>query len=329
MAESGGVSGILGADTETPADGAVPETPTPLDPTAAALAAEEAKSNPRLAEKASAYFDKQSHLVEVQTEHLHEQRAVNLSLLKLKRIDERLKLGLRVFVILVATALGVGAVMIVRDAITSRRVIVEPFHAPPALAARGVDGAVIASGLLDELGRLQDATRSSVAARGLSGAWTGNIKLDVPETGVSPGEISRLLKERFGHDVHIEGDLVETQTGALSLTVRGNGVPPRSFGGLSTDLEKLTVAAAEYVYAKSQPARWATYLINEQRYTEAIAYCRTTVASADPAERPRLFNAWGIASDSTGGSPRESLGLWLQRGFSPTFGSHTSISRTA
>ena len=94
MAESGGISGILGADTESPADASVPETG--LDPTAAAIAAKAAETDPELAKKAGAYFDKQSHLVEVQTEHLHEQRAVNLTLLKLKRIDERMRVGLRV-----------------------------------------------------------------------------------------------------------------------------------------------------------------------------------------------------------------------------------------
>jgi len=106
VAESGGISGLLGSDSESPVEGTVSETSTPLDPTAAALAAEAAKSNPELAERASAYFVKQSRLVEIQTEHLHEQRAVNLQLLKLKRFDERLRVALRLFVILVATAVS-------------------------------------------------------------------------------------------------------------------------------------------------------------------------------------------------------------------------------
>jgi hypothetical protein len=111
MAESGEVSGILGADAEPPSE----STATFLDPTAAALAAEAAKCDPELAKEASAYFRKQSHLIEVQTEHLHEQRAVNLSLLKLKRFDERLKVGLRVFVILAASAIGLGLIEMFRD----------------------------------------------------------------------------------------------------------------------------------------------------------------------------------------------------------------------
>jgi len=106
MAESGGVSGILGTESESPGEGSSPETSAPLDPTAAALAAEASRNNPELAQAASAYFRKQSHLVEIQTEHLHEQRIVNLQLLKLRRLGERLRVGLQVFFVLAATAIG-------------------------------------------------------------------------------------------------------------------------------------------------------------------------------------------------------------------------------
>ena len=168
---------------------------------------------------------------------------------------------------------------------------------------------MIASGLLDELSHLQDATRSSAAARNLSSAWASNINLNVPETGVSLGEISRLLRERFGHDVHIDGELIET-SGGLALTVRGNGVPPHSFSGSATELAKLTVEAAEYIYSKSQPARWAVYLTQVERYEETIAFGRTAFASAAPLERPGILNAWAIAIQDTGGSNREALALY-------------------
>jgi tetratricopeptide (TPR) repeat protein len=309
MAESGGVSGILGTEGESPGEGSTLETATPLDPTAAALAAEAAKNNPDLAQAASAYFRKQSHLVEIQTEHLHEQRIVNLQLLKLRRLGERLRVGLQLFFVLVATAIGLGAVLMLRDALTSRRVVIEPFHAPPGLATRGIDGTVIASGLLDQLSQLQDATRSSTAARGLTGAWAGTIKLDVPETGISVGELSRLLKERFGHDVHIDGDLVETPAGGLELTIRGNGVPPRSFSASTADLAKLTVEAAEYVYSMSQPVRWSSFLNNSGRYREAIEFCRTAIPRVSPDDRSVLLTRWALANDSSGGSTRESLEL--------------------
>ena len=111
----------------------------------------------------------------------------------------------------------------VRDAFNSHQLVIEPFHAPVDVPARGVDGTVVASALLDELTHLQDATRSSSAAFGLTGAWADNIKREVSESGISVGEISRLLRARFGLDVHIDGDLTETMTGGLALRVRGNG----------------------------------------------------------------------------------------------------------
>src|ERR1700685_1433484 len=146
MAEARGVSGILGPDTESPAEGSAPETQ--LDPTAAALAAEAAKSDPELAKEATGYFRKHSHLVDGQTEHLHEQRAVNLQLLKLKRFGERLRIALQAFWILVATVIGLGGVLLIHDAVSSRRVVIEPFDTPSALVSRGVTGKVVAAGLL-------------------------------------------------------------------------------------------------------------------------------------------------------------------------------------
>ena len=276
---------------------------------AAAVATNIANHSPEVAAETAAFLRKQTELVKAQRKTVEAEHEYFELEWGPRLLGIRLRIAFQIFIALVATVIGIGVAIMIRDAVTSRRVVIEPFHAPPGLAARGIDGTVIASGLLDELSRLQDATRSSSAARGLSGAWTGNIKLEVPETGVSIGEISRLLKERFGHDVHIDGDLIETATGGLALTVRGNGVPPKTFSGSATELEKLTVEAAEYVYSQSQPARWASYLSGVERYEEAIAFCRTAVASADPAERPRLLNAWALAIDASGGSTREALAL--------------------
>jgi tetratricopeptide (TPR) repeat protein len=310
VTESGGVSGLLGTDGESPTEGLTPEAPTPLDPTAAALAAEVAKNNPELAQEAAAYFRKQGHLVEIQTEHLHEQRAVNLQLLKLKRFGDRLRVGLQVFLILVATVIGIGVAVLIHDAITSRRVVIEPFDAPSALAARGVTGKVIASGLLGVLNRLQAATKSSAAKRDLTNAWSAEVELALPEAGVSIGALSRMLKRRFGHDVYIDGDLVQGETGNLELTVRGDGVPQKTFTGVSNELDKLTMQGAEYVYSQSEPALFATYLSNAGRDAEAIHFCQGAYVSASMADRPYLLNTWGIALQNTVGAVDQALALF-------------------
>ena len=81
------------------------------------------------------------------------------------------------------------------------------------------------------LTRIQAASRANVEHRQLSNAWTNDIAIDVPETGISIGQIERTLKERFGHDQHIDGDLVRTDSGGLALTVRGTGILPQTFTG--------------------------------------------------------------------------------------------------
>ena len=310
------VGGILGDEDEKP-QAETPDTLATAEAFAAAVAAIASRQDPEVAGKTAQFLDHQSRLLETQREHLKDEHALRLHFLRgqarevdIRRFGLRLRVGFQLFLVLVATVIGIGAVIMINDAVHSRRVVMEPFDAPPALAARGLTGKVIAGGLLDELSRLQDATRSSAAALGLSGAWAGNIKLDVPETGVSVGEISRLLKERFGHDVHIDGDVVETPTGGLALTVRGNGVPPKSFSGSVTELGKLTIEAAEYVYSKSQPVRWASYLQNAGRSDEAIAFCRETVGSASKADQPYLLNIWANSINNTGGSQQEALTLY-------------------
>jgi hypothetical protein len=296
MAE-GLVDGILGDEGER-SEAEAPETLVGANAFAAAIAAIASRQDPGVARKTEEFLSDQSRLLKIQADHLKDEHAARLQFLRgqarevdIRRLGLRLRVGFQLFLVLVATAIGLGGAVLVRDAVTSRRVIIEPFHAPPSLAARGIDGAVVAAGLLDNLSHLQDATRSSSAARSLSGAWTGNIKLDVPETGISLGEISRLLRDRFGNDVRIEGDLVETTAGGLALTVRGNGVPAMTFEGSATELGQITGKAAEYVYSKSQPARWATHLTNVSRNEEAIAFSRAAMTGADPAERPWLLNA--------------------------------------
>jgi len=302
-------AGLFGGMLGSEAEGEPASTKAGPEAFAAAVAANIGNQSSEVAAETAAFFREQTQLVKAQRKSVEAEHQFFMAEWGPRLLGIRLRIAFQIFIALVATVMGIGVAIMIRDAITSRRVVIEPVRMPATLAARGFDGTITAGAILDELTRLQDATRSSSAARGLSGAWTGNIKLEVPETGVSIGEISRLLKERFGHDLHIEGDLIETATGGLALTVRGNGVPPKSFSRPATELEKLTVEAAEYVYSQSQPVRWATYLSNVNRYQEAIAFCRTAVASADPADRPRFLSTWALAIDASGGSTREALAL--------------------
>ncbi|MGA2366779.1 MAG: hypothetical protein ABSG12_14955, partial [Steroidobacteraceae bacterium] len=292
MAESGGVSGILGTESEASVEGSVSETG--LDPTAAALAAEAAKSDPELAKKASAYFDSQRHLVDVQTEHLHEQRAVNLSLLKLKRSRERLKLGLQLFVILAATVIGIGALLMIRNAIEAHGVVIEAFQVPPDLAQRGLTGEAIAEQVLDQLAEMEAAASSSSArpASSYSSSWGHDLKVEIPETGVSFGELNRYLHEAWGRESHISGEVYETPTG-ITVTARTSEKQSKSFSGRTDDLGQLVRRAAESIYAQTQPYRFANYLFNQGRMDEYAAVTQRLSRDRNPVERAWAHQSMG------------------------------------
>ncbi|HEY6484713.1 MAG TPA: hypothetical protein VIY54_14400 [Steroidobacteraceae bacterium] len=284
---------------------------------ASAVAAMISQHDPGVARRTEDFLVEQTQLLRVQKEHLKDEHAARLHYLlgqarevDIRRFGLHLRVGFQLFLVLVATAIALGATLMIHDAINSRSVVVESFDAPPVLVARGVSGKVVASGLLDDLRRLQSATRADAAKRDLSNAWTGEIKLDVPETGISLGEISRMLKARFGHDLYIDGELVQTETDGLALTVRGDAVAAKTFVGTAGDLEKLTTQAAEYVYSKSEPVLWAYYLTNKGRNEEAVAFSKASFSGADRADRPYLLNTWANALSNAGGSPRESLALY-------------------
>jgi tetratricopeptide (TPR) repeat protein len=310
------LGGILGDEDGKP-DVEPPESPAGSEAFAAAVASRLSGNDPQVARDTSLFLKRQAQLLQIQAEHLKDEHALRLAHLhnqlreeNVRRLGLRLRVSFQLLLVLVATVIGVGIAIMIRDAVTSRRVVVEPFEIADNVAAHVPSGKIVAGELLDELSRLQNETRSSAAARGLSGAWTSNIRLDVPETGISIEEISRLLKERFGHDVHIDGDLIQTPTGGLALTIRGNGVPPKTFSGTAMELDKLTVAAAEYVYSKSQPVRWAYYLQNMGRNQDAIAFCRAAVGSASVEDQPYLLNVWANTINNTGGSAHEALALY-------------------
>ena len=293
MAESGEMSGLLSADAGSPAEGANPETPTTLDPTAAALAAEAAKSNPSLAENASAYFLKQSRLVEIQTEHLHEQRAVNLQLLKLKRFDERLRVALRLFLILVATVIGIGALVVIHDAITDHGLVVEAFAVPPDMIRDGLTGEVVATRFLDKLQAMQTATTSDRPADSYQYNWGSDLKVEIPETGLSFGEFRTLLRDRFGHSNHISGEVIRTPTG-IAVTARFGDASPVTVTGNESEFDELAGKAAEAVYRTTQPYRFAQFLSGQNRNAEAFHVIGDLATNGPQNERGWAYIEWGM-----------------------------------
>ncbi|MBV8630318.1 MAG: hypothetical protein JOZ83_05300 [Silvibacterium sp.] len=241
-------------------------------------------------------LQEQRRQIHVQTHHLEAEHGLRMGLLQGQLVSQRLRIGLQLFGVLLLTALGLGILLMFHDAVTSNAVVVDVFETPPALASRGVTGTVVASEVLNTLKALQSATRSTEKNQDTVGAWQSDIRIEVPETGASIGEISRLIHERFGHDLHIHGELVQGNSGGLALTVWGDNVQARTFTGEDEDFGKLALRAAEYIYGRAQPAEYAKYLGNHHRAEEALAFVSATMGRATSnTERAALANMWANA----------------------------------
>ena len=291
--ESGGIAGLVGTDNDAPADNAGGESG--LDPTAAALAAEAFKTHPELATEAAAYFRKQGHLVDIQTEHLHEQRAVNLSLLKLRRIAERLKVALQFVAAMAGVLVAIVLLRMVWSASSDRELVVEAFSVPPDLAARGITGQVMASQILDKLGEINAKANSSRLPSSYAAHWAQQAKVEIPETGLSLAELQRFFREWLGHETHITGDVIRTPEG-LALTIRAGESGGQTVRAAENELSTLALNAAEAAFQSTQPYRFSWYLRNTGRPSEMIAVLRKLAAEA-PTVRERAWALAGLCGD--------------------------------
>jgi tetratricopeptide (TPR) repeat protein len=310
-------NGVLGGEDEQ-RETEAPQALAGAEAFAAAISAIASRQDPGVARKTEAFLDEQTLLLETQRRHLEDEHALRLEhlahqrhLLRGQRLGQAIRIAFQIVIGLAVLVIGAGVIVMLYDAFTSRSVVIDSFDAPAALAARGVTGTVLASDVLDELTRLQHATETfeQGVKRNLSNGWSNNVKVAVPETGISLGEISRLLTARFGHDTHIGGDLVQTSSGDFVLTVRGDNVAPKTFTGGADQLGSLVTTAAQYLYSQFQPALWARYLQQAGRCPESIAFVRSIYDGTERGSRASLLATWAACLETTGGSMREAVQL--------------------
>jgi tetratricopeptide (TPR) repeat protein len=238
-----------------------------------------------------AFLRDQRRLINLQAEHLHEQREVQLSHLKLSRFNELMKAALQVMTAAVGLAVVAVVAVMAWNAYEDHGVVIEAFSVPPDLAARGLTGQVAASQLLDRLAQLQQQTVTSRPASSYANDWGGDIKVEIPETGVSIGELNRYLRQWLGSGTRISGEIVRTPAG-FAVTARAGDAPGRRFEGPEADIDKLIGQAAEAVYQQTQPYRYAVYLASSGRQDEAIAAFARLAGAGPPDERAWAYAGW-------------------------------------
>ncbi len=307
MAE-GLLEGILGGEEEK-----IDRTVSGAEPLASAIATNLASQSPEVAAETVAFLRQQTSVLRLQEKNLEAEYEFFESEAGPRLLALRLRTGFQIFMALVATVIGIGFAVMIRDALTSRSVMVDAIEIAPNIAAQVPSSQILSAGLLDVLTRIQAATRSNAERRALSNAWTSEISVDIPETGVSIAQLERMLKNRFGHDQHIAGDLVASGKGGLALTVRGSGIMPSTFTDEGGDLGKLLTQAGEYVYGQSQPGLWTAYLSNNGLRDEAIRFAQGAYATVAASEKPFVLNYWANAISGNGGEGAMAEALSLYR----------------
>ena len=253
-----------------------------LDPAAGEMALASASRK-----EADAFLRAQRELIADQRHHLHEQ----LKQLTLGLWEKRFGVMLRAATAFTGVAIAAGLIFLIWNAAKSNDLVIDSFAVPPDLAARGLSGPVVAAKLSDRIAAMQAETVSSRPAKSYAGGLSDGLKLEIPETGVSLSELDRFLREQLGHDLHIGGEMVQTDKG-VAVTSRV-GADSATVAGVESDTDSLLQALAEQVYRKTQPYRYALWLEGHGRIEEAVAVFRTMATSGPVGERPWAYNGWG------------------------------------
>ena len=252
-----------------------------------------------------------------QRNHLHEQ----LKQIHLGLWEVRLGVFLRLATAVVGVAFATALSLMIWQASSSNGLIIEPFSVPPDLAAKGLTGQAVASQVLDTLTELQNHTNSFRPPQSYSNNWGSDLKVEIPETGISLGELRHFLREWLGSDTHITGEVWRTKTG-IAIIARAGGERGEPVFGTEDDLEQVIRKTAENVYRVTQPYRYANYLDRfyydltpvpadaQARVDQAQAIYRRLTYDRSPLERAWAWNALGTQAWSARGDAGASIGYY-------------------
>ncbi|HEX4301439.1 MAG TPA: hypothetical protein VHZ78_01505 [Rhizomicrobium sp.] len=237
--------------------------------------------------RAAAYLEGQTRLARLQSQNLIEQNEFEQSHLRWRRFNDQMGGALQMMLVAVGLLIVAAIAAALWDAAHDNGLVIEAFSVPPDLAAKGLTGEVVAGKVQDRLSAFQAQTVSSRASASYANNWGDDIKVQIPNTGVSIGEINRYLRGWLGHETRITGAIYRTPTGIAVLARAGADGSP-IFTGSEADLDALIEKAAEHIYRSTQPYRYAIYLFDHQRYAEDRVVLQHIIATGSTIDR-----AWG------------------------------------
>ncbi|MDB5432241.1 MAG: hypothetical protein JWP35_3357 [Caulobacter sp.] len=205
---------------------------------------------------------------------------------RLQILSERFGAVLKVMTGLAGLVVVVLLGMMIWNAAHDRSLVITAFRSPPDMAAKGLSGDVLAAQVMDRLGAIDTDATSFRAAKTFQGDWGGDIKVEIPETGVSISELDRYLRSLLSHRTTIGGEVFRRPDGQITVNVRTGSLGSHSFTGPEADLDTLLESAAEAVFKDTQPFRYSKFLEKKGRIDEAMAVVRELAETGPASEKP-------------------------------------------
>lgn len=243
-----------------------------------------AGADPASRARADAFLEEQTRLTRLQIEDMRAENRLRHWSLRVRHVSDVMKLAFELAVAFIVLAIAAGLGTAIWQAAHADGLVIESFNVPPDMTAKGLTGQVVANKLLDRLADLQDATQSSRSPSTFASDWTNDIKVEIPDTGVSLGEVVRFLRGALGHETHLSGEIYKTAKG-IALTVRLKDQPGKKFEIEGADLDALVARAAEAIFAKAQPYRYSVYLYTHGDIVKAYAIDKALAETGPASER--------------------------------------------
>lgn len=261
-------------------------------------------------ERADAFLDAQTAVAKLQKEHLHEQRALLVSHLKWRRFNDRMHGAVQILFALIGLVVLAGLALLLWNASHADGLEVGSFTSPPGFAQRGIGGDILAADMTVRLGdiRALAMSRSFSSSTGVS-SDRNDIKLEIPETGISISEAWRLIRGWLGRERHVTGSLREAD-GRIVLSASLDGLGAATASGTPAELPALEERVAEQVFGLVDPVNYVVYLTSRYRHREAYAAAASYAQIArGPARRADAFGLFAYTTAFATGD----YGLALQR----------------
>ena len=276
-------------------------------------------------ERADDFLMQQNRVAELQVEnlrleneHLRVQHAFDHSHLRFRRFSDYGKFVLELSAGLVVLLVVCGLATMVWSATQDRELIVDAFSVPPDPAQSGLTGSVLASRVLDRFAEMDSSTLTF--AEGVSAFHVNNREeahVEIPDTGISIGELDRYLHGWLGHATHVTGELVRNGK-SLSLTVRFGDQPGLTASGGADQIDTLIQTTAENIFRAARPLRFADYLSSRGRFAEAESIARGETYNGNDTYRSLAYVSLTVVDFFRGNEPAmkrdAELAIALDRG---------------